>query len=150
MAPTCQEENNHKISTGLTSLQDQVNRDILAIHEKMEYIQAQLDTQITEFHYAFNEFIKTFQVPFSSDPPLSIDGVDSNQPLHSHSNSPPHDPHLPIVEVDKFDGSDREAWVTQMDHYSPLHGIVDALTKLRYGIPHLDLERWQWCVCVCL
>jgi hypothetical protein len=37
-----------------------------------------------------------------------------------------------------------------MDHYSPLHGIIDALTKLRYGIPYLDMERWQWCVCVCV
>ena len=35
-----------------------------------------------------------------------------------------------------------------MDHYSPRHGIIDALTKLRYEIPYLDLERWQWCVCV--
>ena len=37
-----------------------------------------------------------------------------------------------------------------MDHYSPLRGIIDALTKLRYEIPYLDLERWQWCVCVCV
>jgi len=76
MAPTYQEETNHKISTVLTSLQDQVNGGILAIHEKMDYIQAQLGTQITKVHYAFNEFIKTFQGPSSSDPPLSIDGVD--------------------------------------------------------------------------
>lgn len=150
MAPTRQEETNHKISTGLTALQDQVNRDILAIHAKMDYIQAQLGTQITEVHYAFNKFIKTFQGPSSSDPPLSIDDVDWNQPLHSHSNSPPRDPHLPRVEVDKLDGSVREAWVTQMDHYSPLHGIIDELTKLRSGIPYLDLEIWQWCVCVCV
>jgi len=37
-----------------------------------------------------------------------------------------------------------------MDHYSPLHGIIDVLTKPRYEIPYLDLERWQWCVCVCV
>jgi hypothetical protein len=122
----------------------------LAIHAKMDYIQAQIGTQITEVHYDFNEFINKFQGPSSYDLPLSIDGVDSNQPLRSHSNSPPRDPHLPRVEVNKFDGLDRKSWVTQMEHYSPLHGIIDELTKLRYGILYLDLEIWQWCVCVCV
>ena len=31
-----------------------------------------------------------------------------------------------------------------MEHYFSLHGITDDLTKLRYGVLHLDPERWQW------
>jgi hypothetical protein len=43
--------------------------------------------------------------------------------------------------VDKFDGLDPTGWVIQMEHYFSLHGIVHDLSKLRYGILHLDLER---------
>jgi hypothetical protein len=46
--------------------------------------------------------------------------------------------------VNKFDGSDPTGWVTQMEHYFSLHGITDDLSKLRYGVLHLDPERWKW------
>jgi hypothetical protein len=46
--------------------------------------------------------------------------------------------------VNKFDGSDPMGWVTQMEHYFSLHDIIDELAKLRYGVLHLDIERWQW------
>jgi hypothetical protein len=48
------------------------------------------------------------------------------------------------VDVTKFDGSDPTGWVTQMEHYFSLYGITDELAKLRYGVLHLDQERWQW------
>jgi hypothetical protein len=44
----------------------------------------------------------------------------------------------------KFDGSYPIGWVTQMEHYFCLYGITDDLAKLRYGVLHLDQERWQW------
>jgi hypothetical protein len=49
-------------------------------------------------------------------------------------------PHLPRVEVNKFDGSDPMGWVTQMEHYFSLHGITDELAKLRYVVLYLDLN----------
>jgi hypothetical protein len=48
------------------------------------------------------------------------------------------------VDVTKFDGSDPTGWVTQMEHYFSLYNIIDDLAKLRYGVLHLDQERWQW------
>jgi hypothetical protein len=48
------------------------------------------------------------------------------------------------VDVTKFDGSDLIGWVTQMEHYFSLYNITDDLDKLRYGVLHLDQERWQW------
>jgi hypothetical protein len=48
------------------------------------------------------------------------------------------------VDVTKFDGSDPTGWVTQMEYYFSLYGITDDLAKLRYGVLHLDQERWQW------
>jgi hypothetical protein len=48
------------------------------------------------------------------------------------------------VDVTKFDGSDPTSWVTQMEHYFSLYGIIDELSKLWYGVLHLDQERWQW------
>jgi hypothetical protein len=48
------------------------------------------------------------------------------------------------VDVTKFDGSDPTGWVTQMEHYFSLYNITDDLAKLRYGVLHLDQERWKW------
>jgi hypothetical protein len=45
------------------------------------------------------------------------------------------------VDVTKFDGSDPTGWVTQMEHYFSLYGIMNELAKLRYGVLHLDQER---------
>jgi hypothetical protein len=109
MTPTRQEETNQKLSTDLVALQAQVSKDIPAIHAKMDLIQEQLGSQIVEVHSALHEFMNKFQGPSSSDPPLYTDGIDSNQPLHSHSNSLPRDPRLSRVEVNKFDGSDPQA-----------------------------------------
>jgi hypothetical protein len=86
---------------------------------------------------------------------IPADNPLSNPPLHtkvetsSHSqNFHPHhfqrDLRLPRVDVTKFDGSDPTSWVTQMEHYFSLYGITDDLAKLRYGVLHLDQERWQW------
>jgi hypothetical protein len=31
-----------------------------------------------------------------------------------------------------------------MEHYFSLYSITDELAKLRYGVLHIDQERWQW------
>jgi hypothetical protein len=85
-----------------------------------------------------------FQDPSSSDPLIYTEGFDSNKPLPSHSNYPPHHPHLPIFEVNKFGGLDPQDWVTQMEHFFSLHGIINELTNLLYVSLYLDLERWKW------
>jgi hypothetical protein len=129
MDPTRQDETNQKL-----------NSDIFVIHAKVDYIQEQLNSRIDEINSTLKQFMNKFQGPSSSDPPLHVEGVDSNQPLHSHSNSLHRDPRLPRVEVNKFDGSDPTTWVTQMEHYFSLHGITDELTKLHYNVLYLDLE----------
>ena len=65
-----------------------------------------------------------------SDPPLHNKGKTS-----SHSqNFQPHHFHCDLcllrVDVTKFDGSDPTGWVTQMEHYFSLYGIMDELAKL--------------------
>jgi hypothetical protein len=65
----------------------------------------------------------------------------------SHSFQPHHfqrDIRLLRVDVTKSDGSNPTGWVTQMEHYFSLYNIIDDLEKLRYGVLHLDQERWQW------
>jgi hypothetical protein len=52
--------------------------------------------------------------------------------------------HFPKVDMNKFDGSDPSGWVTQMEHYFSLHGIIDDLHKLKVGVLYLDVECWQW------
>jgi hypothetical protein len=76
------------------------------------------------------------------DAPKKTEGETS-----SHSFQPHHfqrDMRLPRVDVTKFDGSDPTGWVTQMEHYFSLYNITDDLAKLRYGVLHLDQERWKW------
>jgi hypothetical protein len=78
--------------------------------------------------------------PSSSSPP-HIEGDHSS---HSHTLQNHHfqrDLRLPRVDVTKFDGSDPTGWVTQMEHYFSLYGIIDYLAKLWYGVLHLDQER---------
>jgi hypothetical protein len=79
-----------------------------------------------------------------SDPPPHTKVETSS---HSHNSHPHHfqrDLRLSWVDVTKFDGSDPIGWVTQMKHYFSLYGIKDDSAKLRYGVLHLDQERWQW------
>jgi hypothetical protein len=52
--------------------------------------------------------------------------------------------HFPKVDMNKFDASNLLGWVTQMEHYFSLHGIIDDLHKLNMGILYLDVECWQW------
>ena len=51
---------------------------------------------------------------------------------------------FPKVDLNKFDGSNPIRWVTQMEHYFPLHGITDDMIKLKVGVLYLDPKRWQW------
>jgi hypothetical protein len=65
-----------------------------------------------------------------SGPPLHIEGENSS---HSHNFQPHHflrDLRLSRVDVTKFDGLDPIGWVSQMEHYFSLYGIMDELAKL--------------------
>jgi hypothetical protein len=82
------------------------------------------------------------KIPLDDDAPKKTEGETS-----AHSFQPHHfqrDIRLPRVDVTKFDGFDPTGWVTQMEHYFSLYNITDDLAKLRYGVLHLDQERWQW------
>jgi hypothetical protein len=79
-----------------------------------------------------------------SDPPSHTEAENSS---HSHNFQHHHfqrDLRLPWVDVTKFYFSNTIGWVTQMEHYFSLYDITPDLAKLRYGVLHLDQERWQW------
>jgi hypothetical protein len=82
--------------------------------------------------------------PPLSDPPLHTEGETSSHSQNFHPRHFQHDLHLSRVDVTKFDGLDPTGWVTQMEHYFSLYDITDELAKLRYGVLHIDQERWQW------
>jgi hypothetical protein len=46
--------------------------------------------------------------------------------------------------MNKFDGSDPSMWVSQMEYYFSLHGIIDDIHKINMGVLYLDVEHWQW------
>ena len=48
------------------------------------------------------------------------------------------------MALKNFDGSNLDEWVTQMEYYLYLHGIIDDMIKRKVGVLYLDLEWWQW------
>jgi hypothetical protein len=103
----------------------------------------QLDT-LSEDVNNLIAMITTSHGHISSAQPSHQEGVDSSHPMTFHSNPLTHDPCLPKVEVNKFDGSEHTGWVTQMEHYFSLHNIIDDLIKLCIDVLYLDPERWKW------
>jgi hypothetical protein len=124
----------HVSISHLTSQIDSTN-------SRIDNLETNLTTQLTSLQSVVNQLLNHPMGPSSSAQP---DVVDSSQSLHFHSNSFHHEPHLPRVEVNKFDGSNPTGWVTQMEHYFSLHGITDELAKLRYVVLYLDPEHCQW------
>jgi hypothetical protein len=124
------------------------------IDAKMEDLKQDLATQLESFNTYFGSFTTMLcakiHIPAclpSSDPLLQTEDETSSHSQNFHPHHFQRDLRLPHVDVTKFDGSDPTSWVTQMEHYLSLYGIIDELNKLRYGVLHLDQERshwWQW------
>jgi hypothetical protein len=120
-----------------------------SIDAKIEDLKQVFATQLESFNTQFVSFttmINTkLHIPVdlpSSDPPLQTEGETSPHSKNFHPHHFQHDLSLLHVEVTKFDGSDPTEWVTQMEHYFFLYGITYELTKLRYGVLHLDQDSW--------
>jgi hypothetical protein len=139
------------LQSSLTETQQEVKQlsaNVVAINttmqSSMEEIKQDLTTQLES---VFSSLCTKLHIPTdnpSSDSPPHTEGEHSS---HSHNFQHHHfqrDLRLPRVDVTKFDGSDPTGWVTQMEHYFSLYDITDDLAKLRYGVLHLDQERWQW------
>jgi hypothetical protein len=108
----------------------------------MEEVKQELTTQLESVFASLCTKLKIpTNDPFSDAHPKTEDEPSS----HSHTFQPHHFQHdirLLLVDVTKFDGSDPTGWVTQMEHYFSLYRIIDDFAKLRYGVLHLDQERW--------
>jgi hypothetical protein len=111
------------------------------VQHKFDTVEAKFMNQFNTLQSIVNQLLNCTLVPSSSDQP---DAIDSSHSLHFQSNSFHHDPRLPYIEVNKFDGSDPTSWVTQMENYFPMHGITNELAKLHYVFLYLDSERWKW------
>jgi hypothetical protein len=107
-----------------------------SMQSSMEEIKQDLTTQLESIILML---YTKMHIP--KDNPLSDPPSDTKA---KHSSNFQHDLWLPQVDVTKYDGSYPTGWVTQMEHYFSLYGIIDDLAKLRYGVLHLDQERSQW------
>jgi hypothetical protein len=120
------------ISANLTS----INSSIEILKEQCSHLKDLKDLK--------EHFLGCSQNPSSPEKLSYQDDHDSSHYQGPHTIHFSRDLRPPRIEVNKFDGSDPTGWVTQMEHYFSLHDITDDLAKLRYGVLHLDLERWQW------
>jgi hypothetical protein len=116
----------------------------ISIKELRQELKQDITTQLESISMTiFSKMHIPADIPLS-DPPLHTEGETSS---HSQNFQPHHfqcDLCLLHVDVTKFDGSNPMGWVTQMEHYFSLYGITDELAKLRYGVLHINQERWQW------
>jgi hypothetical protein len=129
-----------QLSANVVSINTTMQSSIAAsIEELKQYMTTQLESVISMI-------CTKLDIPADNslfEPPPHTEAETSS---HSHNFQPHHfqrDLCLLRVDVTKFDGSNPTSWVTQMEHYLSLYDIIDDLSKLRYGVLHLDQERWQ-------
>jgi hypothetical protein len=153
MAHTCNQELESRFNTlqhGLLETQQEVQQLTATIASRDASMNASVQIAVqsamaevkNEQESVVVALCTKLKIPLDDDAPKKTEGETS-----AHSFQPHHfqrDICLPWVDVTKFDGSDPTGWVTQMEHYFSLYNITDDLAKLRYGVLHLDQERWQW------
>jgi hypothetical protein len=130
-----------QLSANVASIDTTINT---TMQSSMEEVKQELTTQLESVFASLCTKLKIPTDDLFFDAPPKTEGEHSS---HSHTFQYHHfqrDLRLPLVDVTKFDGSDPTGWVTQMEHYFFLYDITDDLAKLRYGVLHLDQERWQW------
>jgi hypothetical protein len=134
-----------QLSATVASIDSSINATInTTMQSSMEEVKQELTTQLESVFAALCTKLKIPTDDHFSEAHPKNEGETSS---HSHTFQSHHfqrDIRLLWVDVTKFDGSDPTGWVTQMEHYFSLYGITDDLAKLRYGVLHLDQERWQW------
>jgi hypothetical protein len=134
-----------QLSANIATINKNMHSSIAAsIEELKEHLKQDITTQLESIALMICTKPHIRADPPLSDPTLHTEVENSS---HSHNFQPHHfqrDLRLPCVDVTKFDGSDPTGWLTQMEHYFCLYGIIDDLAKLRYGFLHVDQEHWQW------
>jgi hypothetical protein len=132
-----------QLSATIASRDASINASInVVVQSAMAEVKHELTTQLES---VFASLCTKLNIPTDDSFPDAHKKTEGE--TSSHSFQPHHfqrDIRLPLVDVTKFDGSDPTGWVTQMEHYFSLYNITDELAKLRYGVLHLDQERWQW------
>jgi hypothetical protein len=110
---------------------DTINKNMhSSIGAKIKDLKKDLDTHLESFT---TMICAKLHIPADlplSDPPLQTEGETSSHSQNFQPHHFQHDLRLPHVDVTKFDGSDPTGWVTQMEHYFSLYGIIDELAKL--------------------
>jgi hypothetical protein len=126
----------------------QISANVSAINTTMQSSLEEIKQDMTTQLESIISMIYT-KLHIRADSPLS------DRPPHTEAENSPHSHnvqhhHFPCdlrllwVDVTKFDGSNPTGWVTQIEHYFSLYDITNDLSKLWYGVLHLDQERWQW------
>jgi hypothetical protein len=139
------------LQSGLIETQQEVKQlsaNVVAINTTMQSSMGEIKQDLTtQLESVFSALCTKLHIPTDNPSSSSPPHTEGDHSSHSHTLQNHHfqrDLCLPRVDVTKFDGSDPTGWVTQMEHYFSLYGIIDDLAKLRYGVLHLDQERWQW------
>jgi hypothetical protein len=153
MAHTCSQDLEACFNTLQSSLIEtqqevkQISANVVAINTTMQSSMEEIKQDLTtQLEFVFLTLCTKLHIPTDNPSSESPPHTEVEHSSHSHNFQHHHfqrDLRLPRVDVTKFDGSNPTGWVTQMEHYFSLYGIIDDLAKLQYGVLHIDQERWQ-------
>jgi hypothetical protein len=139
------------LQSGLIETQQEVkqlNANVSSINTTMQSSMGEIKQDLTtQLESVFSALCTKLHIPTDNPSSSSPPHYEGDHSSHSHTLQNHHfqrNLRLPRVDVTKFDGSDPTGWVTEMEHYFSLYGIMDDLAKLWYGALHLDQEHWQW------
>jgi hypothetical protein len=125
------------LQSGLIETQQEVkqlNANVATINTTMQSSLGEIKQDLTtHLESIFSALYTKLHIPTDNPSSSSHPHNEGDHSLHSHTLQNHHFQRelcLPQVDVTKFDGSDPTGWVTQMEHYFSLYGIIDQLAKL--------------------
>ena len=130
------------------SLQDEIKALEVKFQNQLNPMQAVLNELVEHIkgkkYLGKNNEIHEEETSIAEKDPHSFGLITS--PPHTMGDTR-HGPHGPKMDMQKFDGTDLEGWVSQMEHLFFLHNICTANDKYQVALLYLDVEHWQWWKC---
>ena len=151
-------EEEEEMQHDIAKLRDQVQQVSLAqkgteakMEAKMDDLKTELKTDMndlkTEFKMDMDELKKLLQERVTNGERVVKETHDENKRNVNHdsidSNVGSKTPHIPKIDMRKFDGKDPTTWILQMEQFFDLNNVQNT-QKVRMGTLYLEPNQFVW------